>query len=100
MFFTFFTSFFTIFNMALVSESGLHNTCKESSNYILPGGGPSVCGGTRIFWGGQSVKGGDQFFFSGPKGGGPEFFPVGKGRGPEKIGDRPSQTDGPPSGKK
>ncbi len=50
--------------------------------------------------------GGPEFF---PKAkGGPEFFPVGKGvdqnffvyargGGPEKIGDRPSQADGPHS---
>ena len=64
-------------------------------------------------------KGGDQNFlrikeggpiFTQPKGG-PEFFPVDKGGGdqnyftyakgrPEKIGDQPSQTDGPPPGKK
>ena len=48
---------------------------------------------------------GDQNFSRKPKGGS-TFFPVGKGGdqncfayakggGPEKIGDRPSQTDGP-----
>ncbi len=43
--------------------------------------GPSVCGGTKIFWGG--LRGGANFyrgkergqnFFLGPSGGGPEFF--------------------------
>ncbi len=43
------------------------------------------------------MVGGGQNFFPMQKGG-PELFPVGKGgEGPEKIGDWPSQTDGPPS---
>ncbi len=49
-------------------------------------------GGTRIFSRGQS--GGPTFFAIG-EGGDQNFFTYAKG-GPEKIGDRPSQTDGPP----
>ncbi len=54
--------------------------------------------------------GGDQNFFTRPGGGSrffphrqrgqPIFFTYAKGVGPEKIGDRPSQTDGPPPDKK
>ncbi len=48
--------------------------------------------------------GGGLFFIGGPESfgvvkGGTIFFSVSKG-GPEKIGDRLSQTDGPPPGKK
>ena len=56
----------------------------------------SVCGGgPEIF---EVVKAGDQFFFQCSKGG-PQFFTYAKG-GPEKNGDWPSQTDGPPPRKK
>ena len=60
-------------------------------------------------WGGCSFTWGGPEFLGEAKGGGPKFFPVGKGGdqnfftyakgGPEKIGNRPSQTDGPPPGK-
>ncbi len=47
-------------------------------------------GGPEFF---EVVKGGGVVFFSGPKGG-PEFFMYAEG-GPQKIGNRPSQTDTP-----
>ncbi len=54
-------------------------------------------GGTRIFSRGKS--GGPKFFAVGKGGGTKFFFTYAKG-GPQKIGDRPSQTDGPPPVKK
>ena len=47
-----------------------HNIIKELS--FFTGRGPSVCGGTRIFWGSQ--RGGGPFFSVGQRGG-PKFFP-------------------------
>ena len=49
------------------------------------GRGRVFMGGGRAFWGGQR---GDQFFYAC------------KGGGPEKNGDRPSQTDTPLPSKK
>ena len=49
-------------------------------------------GGQNFF---HEAKGGDQKFFPSAKGGTKNFFSYAKG-GPEKIGDQPSQPDGPP----
>ena len=62
------------------------------SYHFLPGEGPSVCGG-----GGPEFPGGSQrgdHFFQWVKGG-PEFFEGHRGGGTRKIGDWPSQIDGP-----
>ncbi len=74
-------------------------------SFFIGKGGPLFVGGPEFF---GVVKGGT-IFFSGPKmggrifskskRGGKNFSPKAKG-GPEEIGDRPSQTDGPPPAKK
>ncbi len=69
---------------------GLGSSLKVLWSYhFLLGGGPSVCGGTRnLVWSRGAVCLVGQW-------GGQKFFMDAKG-GPEKIGDWPSQTDGPP----
>ena len=37
----------------IVDYQDILNRNKENTPHFLPGGGASVCGGTRIFWGGQ-----------------------------------------------
>ncbi len=69
------------------------------SYHFLPGGGGRLFAGDQNFWGSQR---GGPFFFSGTniflriQRGEQIFFTYAKG-GPETIGGRPSQTDGPPS---
>ncbi len=78
--------------------------CTQGAIIFYREGGASVCGGggDQNFLGWS--KGGHQFFFSGKKGGTKiflrrqrsNFFKHMQRGGPEKIGDRQSQTDSPP----
>ncbi len=58
-----------------------YNLPLREHSFLPEGGRPSICGGTRFFWGGLR---GDHFFVTGSKGMGPEVVPEFFSRGEDQ----------------